>query len=139
MKPPDDEASRRQSTLPPALTISQALLPRDPDVTLNRATSAGGRTVRTAARVTPAYVAWIVTPRSAGTVEVSTLKLAVVAPLGTVTLAGTLATSGLPLCSVTTIPSVGAAAVSVTVAVGDDCPSTVDGSSASESSATGVG
>ena len=73
-----------------------------------------------------------------GTVEVSTVNVTVLAPAATVTLDGTLATSMLPLCSVTTAPPAGAAAVRVTVAVGDDWPSTLAGSTEIESSAAGA-
>lgn len=43
-------------------------------------------------------------------------KVALVAPAGTVTLAGAEATAGLPLARVTTVPEAGAGMVSVTVA-----------------------
>jgi len=66
------------------------------------------------------------------TMDVSTLKLAVVAPEGTVTLAGTLAAELLRV-SATMAPPAGAAALRATVPV-EDCgpPTTLDGFSVSE-------
>ena len=66
------------------------------------------------------------------TMDVLTLKLALVAPAGTVTLGGTLAAE-LLLVSATTAPPGGATALSVTVAV-EDCspPTTLVGFSVKE-------
>ena len=55
---------------------------------------------------------------------VATVKVAVVAPAATVTLAGTCAAAVLLLDRVTTAPPVGAAAVNVTVPVDEVPPST---------------
>jgi hypothetical protein len=68
--------------------------------------------------------------------DVVIVKVVLVAPPGTVTLAGTLAAAGSPLDSETTRPPVGAAADSVTVPVEVEPPVTVAGLSESEA---GVG
>ena len=59
------------------------------------------------------------------TVRVVTVKVALVLPAGTVTLAGTVAAAVLPLVRVTTAPPVGAAALKVTVPV-DVAPEVTD-------------
>lgn len=56
-----------------------------------------------------------------------TVKLALVAPAGTVTLVGTVATAALLLESVTTAPPEGAAALKVAVAVAEVGPTTLVG------------
>ena len=60
------------------------------------------------------------------------MKLALVAPAATVTLAGTVATPVLLLDRLTTAPPLGAAALSVTVPVDELPPVTLDGLSVSE-------
>jgi hypothetical protein len=66
------------------------------------------------------------------TALVLTVKLALVAPAATVTLAGTVATPVLLLDRLTTTPPLGAAALSVTVPVDELPPVTLDGLSVSE-------
>ncbi len=72
------------------------------------------------------------------TVLVVTLKVAVVAPAATVTLAGTLATAVLLLESVTTAPPLGAAPLSVTVPCEEVPPVTLVGLKAKADTAGGV-
>src|SRR5437870_5964260 len=67
------------------------------------------------------------TPVEEPTGVVFTVKVALVALPGTVTLAGTLATPGLLLDRLTTAPPLGAGALSVTVPVEELPPVTLDG------------
>jgi hypothetical protein len=82
--------------------------------------------VRVAERVTPPPVAEITTLVVAVTVFVVTVKLALVAPAGTVTVAGTVA-AVLLLASVTTSPPEEAGEVRVTVPVEELPPVTLEG------------
>ena len=61
------------------------------------------------------------------TAVVVTAKVVLVAPAGTVTLAGTVATAVLPLESVTTAPPAGAAALKVAIPVEEVGPTTLLG------------
>src|SRR2546426_389687 len=72
------------------------------------------------------------------TVLVVTVKVALLAPAGTVTLAGTVAAAVWLLASVTTMPPTGAAALKVTVPVEGFPPATLVGFSATVESVTGV-
>jgi hypothetical protein len=74
----------------------------------------------------------MVTVVEAVTVRVVTVKAAPVAPAGTVTLAGTVATAELLLERETTAPPLGACALSVTLPVERDPPLTLVGFSLSE-------
>ena len=84
-------------------------------------------TVRTAVRVVPPYTALIVALPGAVTGLLVTVNVALVAPAGTVTLAGTVATAVLLLLSETGAPADGAAPERVTVAVDVAPPVTVPG------------
>ena len=96
---------------------------------------AGALTVRVALRVRPAYVAEIVVLALELTAVVETVNVALVAPAGTVTLAGTVAAAVLLLESAIDAPPDGAAASSVTVPVELSPPVTVVGLRASDDSA----
>ena len=98
-----------------------------------------GFTVRSAVLLTPPYSAEIVTAVVLDTATVVTGNVAVILPPGTVTLAGTVATEGLLLDSVTTTPPLGAGPLSVTVPVEPLPPTTEDGLKDRETSATGGG
>ena len=86
-----------------------------------------GVTVRVADRVTPPPVAETRTLVDAVTAFVDTVKVALVAPAGTVTLAGTVPTAVLLLASVTTIPPLGAGPLRVTVPWDEFPPVTLAG------------
>ena len=90
-----------------------------------------------AVRLTPPYVAVNVTAVTVATDEVVTVKVLLVDPAGTVTLAGTDAAAELS-DSDTIAPPLGAAALSLTVPVDDAPPTTVVGLSVRDVSVTDV-
>src|SRR5262249_13694324 len=94
----------------PPTTLAGATLTED-----RLGAAATGLTVSTARRVTPAKLPEIESTVEAVTVVVVMVKVALVIPAATVTVAGTAATEVLALLRPTTAPPVGAAAVSVTV------------------------
>ena len=98
---------------------------------------AEGFTVSAAVRVTPAKTAEMVAKVDAVTEVVVTVKLVLVAPASTVTLAGTVAAVELSE-SDTTAPPVGAAALKVTVPVVELPPTTPVGLSDSAESVASV-
>ncbi len=132
------ESSESVTTAPPAGAAPvSATVPVDelPPVTLVGLTvsedsetgGGGGVTVSVAVRLAPLYVPVSVTLVLAVTAVVVMLKVALVAPAGTVTVEGTPATAGLLLTSVTTAPPAGAAAVNVAVPVEEAGPTTLVG------------
>jgi hypothetical protein len=97
------------------------------------ASASGGTTVSDAVWVLLGRVAEMVTVVVADTAVVVMLKVAVVAPPGTVTLAGTEAAPGLLLESGTEVPPAGAAVARVTVPCAVPPPVTLAGLTARES------
>jgi hypothetical protein len=93
---------------------------------------------RVAVRVVPLYEAEMSELVEKSTLDVLTVKLAVVAPDGTVTVLGTLA-APLLLESVTTAPPAGAGPVSVIVPVEFCPPNTLVGFNVSDESVTAGG
>jgi len=99
--------------------------------------SAGAVTVKVAVLVVPPVAAEIVTDALAATAMDFTVKVAVLAAAATVTEAGTVAAVEL-LVNVTTVPPVGATALSVTVPVEEAPPATEVGDRATEEGVTAV-
>src|SRR5881396_1652114 len=94
-------------------------------------------TVRSADRVTPPRAPEIVTvPDVQATVDI--VNVALVAPAGAVTLAGTIAIEGLLLESATATPPAGADVVRITVPVNAAPPVTLAGFSETDDSVCGV-
>src|SRR5712664_4894920 len=79
------------------------------------------------------------TEADAVTARVATVKVALVAPPGTVTLAGTVATAVLALDRETSAPPLGACAFRVTVPVEEDPPDTLAGFSVTDDTIAEVG
>jgi hypothetical protein len=104
-----------QSRVPLSSTMAHLSSPTVGECTVNRASSGGGVTVSVAVLRVLLYSAPKTTVRLLETVDVSTLKLVLVDPPGTVTDAGTRAVSTLLLSNRMTAPPDGAAHVSVTV------------------------
>ena len=118
---------------PVAVTVSVAVPP-------GGGGGAGGVTVSTAVFVAPPNEPVIVTLVDAVTLAVVTPNVALVAPAGTVTFAGTVAAAVLLLDSVTTAPPAGAALVRVAVPVDAFPPTTLVGLSViADSAAAGGG
>jgi hypothetical protein len=121
------ELLRNCTTTPPAgagplrVTVPVAVLPPQTEVGLIvsdwSVTLGAGLTVRVAVREMPPAEAVIVTLVALETACVETVKFALVAPAGTVTVLGTVATFVLLLLRFTTNPPDGAGAVRVTVPV----------------------
>lgn len=123
----DDWVLPTATLIPAGLEVIRSPL-RPVAVTVNVTFAVAGFTVSAAVLVTPAKTAEIVAEVEAVTEVVVTVKLALVAPAGTVTLAGTVAAVELSE-SDTTAPPEGAAALKVTVPVEELPPWTVAGDS----------
>ncbi len=111
----------RSPLRPVAVTVSATLVPGG---------GGGGVTVSAAVFVAPPNAPVIVAVVDALTAVVATLNVALVAPAGTVTLAGTVAAAVLLLDSVTDAPPAGAALVNLAVPCAAFPPTTLVGLSA---------
>ena len=132
------ELLRSCTTTPPAgagplrVTVPVTVLPPQTEVGLivsdwSVTPDDGGLTVRVAVRETPPAEAVIVTLVALETACVETVKFALVAPAGTVTVLGTVATFVLLLLRFTTNPPDGAGPLRVTVPVAALPPTTLVG------------
>lgn len=131
---------------PDGAALVRVTVPCDalPPVTLDGLTvtddnEAGGFTVKVALRLAPPKLPPMVADAEAVTETVVAVKVALVAPAATVTLAGTVATAGLLLVSATTAPPDGAALVNFTVACDEAPPVTLDGLKDSDDNDGGAG
>ena len=122
---PDDCVLPTATLMPTGLDTTRSP-PRPLAVTVKLTPAAAGFTVSAAVLVTLAKTAEMVVEVEAVTEVVVTVKLALVAPASTVTLAGTFAAVELSE-SVTTAPPAGAAALKVTVPVEELPPTTLVG------------
>jgi hypothetical protein len=114
--PPENDAAPLLPTatlMPAGLDVIRSPL-RPVAVSVSVVPCAGGMTVSTVVRVTPAALAVTVTDVDAPTAEVGRAKLMLLAPCVTATLAGGVA-AALLLDKATTNPPAGAAAESVTL------------------------
>ena len=115
------------ATLMPAGLDSTCSPLRPVAVTVKIAFAPGGLSESVALRVVPPKEPEMLTAVAVVTEAVVTVKVALVAPAGTVTLAGTVATAVLLLESVTTAPPEGAAALKVADPVEEAGPTTLAG------------
>src|SRR3990172_3338113 len=135
----------RETTAPPTgagpLNITDPLVVSPPTIVeglMETDDSDGGFTVRVEDFETPPYRPEMVTAVETDTGKVVIAKVALMAPVATVTDDGTVATEGLPLDSDTTAPPARAGASSVTVPVDPFPPTTVEGLRESESRTRGI-
>src|SRR3990172_879346 len=135
----------RETTAPPTgagpLNITDPLVVSPPTIVeglMETDDSDGGFTVRVEDFETPPYRPEMVTAVETDTGKVVIAKVALMAPVATVTDDGTVATEGLPLDSDTTAPPARAGASSVTVPIEPFPPITEEGEMDSEASVTGI-
>src|ERR671918_524782 len=122
MNPRELLASRTQSVSSVPGPRVQPSLPLLEELTEKLASRPGASTLNGAVRVVPLNVALIVDEALLDTVDVLMVNEALDCPPTTITVAGTCATVGLLLVSVTMTPLDGAEAVSLTTPVDCCCP-----------------
>jgi hypothetical protein len=111
---PADWALPTATLMPAGLDVTRSPL-RPLTVTVSVAVALGALTVSVAVRVTPASTAEMTAEVGVAGAVVATVKVALVAPAATVTLAGTLATAVLLLDRLTKAPPAAAALVKLTL------------------------